>query len=96
MRSAWYHTLPGAPVLDRSGYRAKTVSIVSVASELDGKPVAVGMELPDVVDALKAALRRGEATSEVALSTPDTAAKRIVVGGGTGIGTGTGAKFVSP
>lgn len=86
----------GAPVLDRSGYRAKIVSIISVGSELDGKPVAVGMELPDVVDALKAALRRGEATSEVAPSTPDAAAKRIVVGGATGIGTGTGAKFVSP
>jgi protease YdgD len=82
----------GAPVLDRSGYRAKIVSIIAVGSELDGRPVAVGMELPVIVDALKAALRRGEATSEVETSTPDAAAKRIVVGGGNE----TGAKFVSP
>ena len=80
----------GAPVLDRSGYRAKIVSIISAGSKLDGKAVAIGMELPAVVDALKAALRRGESTSEI--PAPATKLKRIIVGGGDDIG----AKFVSP
>jgi len=80
----------GAPVLDRSGYRAKIVSIISAGSSVDGKAVAIGMELPAVVDALKAALRRGEATSEV--PQPETNVKRIIVGGGDDIG----ARFVSP
>lgn len=82
----------GAPVLDRSGYRARIVSIISVGSELDGKRVAVGMELPGIVEELKAALRRGEATSEAAAARTEGAAKRIVVGEGNG----TGAKFVTP
>lgn len=82
----------GAPVLDRTGYRAKIVSIISVGSEIDGKRVAVGMELPDVVAELKAALRRGEATSEVVADPLKTTAKRIIVGGGED----TGAKFISP
>ncbi len=80
----------GAPVLDRSGYRAKIVSIISAGSVVDGRPVAIGMELPMVVDALKAALRRGEATSEV--PPPETAERRIIVGGGDDIG----AKFIRP
>lgn len=82
----------GAPVLDRSGYRARIVSIISVGSKLDGRPVAIGMELPSVVEALKAALRRGEATSEAETAEKKTTARRIVVGGGNE----TGAKFISP
>jgi protease YdgD len=101
----------GAPVLDRSGYRAKIVSIVSAGGEEDGKPVSFGMELPALVDRLKAGLRRGDATS-VAEAKPATGivvgstgmpgrpAKRIVLKGDAGIGTGTttggGARFVSP
>jgi protease YdgD len=88
----------GAPVLDRSGYRARIVSIISAGSKLDGKAVAIGMELPEVVDALKAALRRGEATSEIAA--PEVSEKRIGIGIGIGTGSGadrdTGAKFLKP
>lgn len=96
----------GAPVLDRSGYRAKIVSIVSAGATDDGKPISVGMELPALVDRLKASLRRGDATS-VATADPDADAvagqpvpampgnrvKRITVGGGSATG---GARFVSP
>jgi protease YdgD len=80
----------GAPVLDRSGYRARIVSIISAGSVVEGKAVAVGMELPAVVDDLKAALRRGDATSEI--PPPETSVKRIIVGGEDDIG----AKFVQP
>lgn len=91
----------GAPVLDRSGYRARIVSMISAGGEYDGRPVAFGMELPAQVDALKAALRRGEATSAAqsaaTVPTPGTAlpgtpVKRIT----SGNGAAGGAKFLSP
>lgn len=96
----------GAPVLDRSGYRAKIVSIISAGATDDGKPISIGMELPALVDRLKAALRRGDATS-VAGAAPETdevagkpvpampgkPVRRITVGGGSATG---GARFVSP
>jgi protease YdgD len=92
----------GAPVLDRSGYRAKIVSIISAGGEMDGKPISFGMELPERVDRLKAALRKGDALS---VAKPDASlglapsgmpgkpGKRIILNGGTGTG---GARFVSP
>lgn len=94
----------GAPVLDRSGYRARIVSIISAGGEMDGKPISFGMELPEQVDRLKAALRKGDALSVnngdagtsvgVAPSgLPGKPAKRITLGGG---GTAGGARFVSP
>jgi protease YdgD len=92
----------GAPVLDRSGYRAKIVSIISAGGEMDGKPISFGMELPERVDRLKAALRKGDALS-VAKSDaslglapsglPGKPGKRIILNGGNGTG---GARFVSP
>lgn len=92
----------GAPVLDRSGYRAKIVSIISAGGEMDGKPISFGMELPERVDRLKAALRKGDALS---VAKPDASlglapsgmpgkpGKRIILNGGNGTG---GARFVSP
>lgn len=93
----------GAPVLDRSGYRARIVSIISAGGDMDGKPVSFGMELPAQVDRLKAALRNGDALSVAngdagttvgvaPTGLPGRPAKRIVVGGST-LG---GARFVSP
>lgn len=86
----------GAPVLDRSGYRAKIVSIISAGATEDGKPISVGMELPALVDRLKAALRRGDATSTATVEPepgaataaaapgmPGKPARRIAVGGST-------------
>jgi protease YdgD len=97
----------GAPVLDRSGYRAKIVSIISAGANDGGKPVAIGMELPAAVDRLKAALRRGDATSMAVIEQgadlglaaegmPGKPAKRIVLQGSADSGTGNGARFVSP
>lgn len=91
----------GAPVLDRSGYRARIVSIISAGSDDDGKPVAIGMELPALVDRLKAALRRGQATSIAeapeaatlglaAPAMPGKPARRIELQGDRRIGTGGG------
>lgn len=84
----------GAPVLDRqAGYRARIVSIISVGSTYAGKPVAVGMELPDIVAELKAALRSGRATSTAEGEPPPrSVGKRIVPGDGND----TGARFVQP
>jgi protease YdgD len=88
------HGSSGAPVLDRSaGYRAKIVSIISVGSTYEGKQVAVGMELPALVDFLKQALRSGQATSVAeGEPAPRTVGKRIVIGDGND----TGARFVKP
>lgn len=96
------HGSSGAPVLERSGYRAKIVSIISAGGELDGRTVSFGMELPAIVDRLKAALRRGDATSEAAqqgdavgaavTGMPGKPPKRIT----TGAGATGGAKFVAP
>lgn len=94
----------GAPVLDRSGYRAKIVSIVSAGGEEGGKTISIGMELPALVDRLKAALRRGDPAFVVAAKgaaePPDPAVaglpgkpvRRIVLG----TGSGNGARFVAP
>lgn len=82
----------GAPVLDRSGYRARIVSIISAGYAQDGKTGAIGMELPGIVASLKAALRRGEVTSEAAAAAPKTGVKRITLG----TGNDTGARFVKP
>lgn len=97
----------GAPVLDRSGYRAKIVSIISAGGDMDGKPISLGMELPEQVDRLKAALRKGEALSvadgsdgtSVGLAPsgmPGKPGKRIVMQGESGAATSGGARFVSP
>lgn len=96
------HGSSGAPVLDRSGYRAKIVSIISAGGEMNGKTVSFGMELPGLVDQLKAALRRGDATSEAA--PPQDGVKGAVAGMpgkpprriATGAGATGGAKFVAP
>jgi protease YdgD len=90
----------GAPVLDRSSYRARIVSIISAGGEYEGQRVAFGMELPEIVEALKSALRRGDATSvaEVAeeesgrSTMPGKPGRRIIVGGGSD----TGARFLKP
>lgn len=97
------HGSSGAPVLDRSGYRAKIVSMISAGGEWNGQTVSFGMELPEQVDRLKAALRRGQATSEAAVQPkqsvgtgvtgmPGKPPKRITSGAGA---TG-GAKFLAP
>lgn len=84
----------GAPVLDRSGYRAKIVSIISAGYKEDGRSVAFGMELPGIVDHLKARLRAGKVTSEAVgkAKAAQPGEKRITLGAGND----TGARFVKP
>ena len=84
----------GAPVLDRSGYRAKIVSIISSGRREEGRSVAFGMELPGLVDTLKARLRAGRVTSEAASTAdaPRPGVRRITLGDGND----TGARFVKP
>jgi protease YdgD len=65
----------GAPMLEKSGYRAKLVGVVSAHTEVDDKVIQLGMDLPDQVAALKAALRRGEATSRATATKTGTGAK---------------------
>ncbi len=84
----------GAPVLDRSGYRAKIVSIISSGRQEGDGTVAFGMELPALVEGLKSRLRAGRVTSEAG-GVADVARpgiKRITLG----TGNDTGARFVKP
>jgi protease YdgD len=82
----------GAPVLDRSFGRAKIVSIISSGYHEGDQTVALGMELPGVVNALKAALRRGDVLSDGGSgATPGI--RRIGVGDND---SDTGARFVKP
>lgn len=83
----------GAPVLDRSGYRAKIVSIIAAGYREDDRTIAYGMRLPALVDSLKARLRAGRVTSEAPSTTARSGGKRITVGGGN---DDTGARFIKP
>jgi len=83
----------GAPVLDRSGYRAKIVSIISFGYREADQSVTFGMLLPALVDDLKARLRAGRVTSEVPAANARPGMKRVTVGGGN---SDTGARFIKP
>lgn len=87
------HGSSGAPVLDRSGYRAKIVSIISSGYSEDGKTTAFGMVLPEIVDELKARLRAGQVTSEAVGFDQPQKAKRIGLGSGN---ADIGARFIKP
>ena len=74
---------------------------------MDGKPISLGMELPEQVDRLKSALRKGDALSVAAGATgtavglapsgmPGKPGKRIVMQGESAGTTSGGARFVSP
>ncbi|MDJ0823975.1 MAG: serine protease [Rhodobacter sp.] len=77
----------GAPVFDRSGGRARIVSLISAGSRATDGVVAFGMELPAAVAQLQRALRTGNGVSTgVRKPTAEELARRA---------TG-GAKFVRP
>lgn len=82
----------GAPVLDRSFGRARIVSIISSGYAEQGAVVAFGMELPGIVDQLKARLRQGKALSEAG-GAAAPAIRRI---GAADTSRDTGARFVKP
>jgi len=79
----------GAPVFDRSGPRARIVSLISSGRRAEDESLAFGMELPGVVADLKAALRSGVGV----FPKPEISARRLKVGG---TNAGTGAKFLRP
>lgn len=77
----------GAPVFAHSGSRGRIISLISGGTFADGRKLAVGMALPEVVSQLKRALRAAPVVR------PDVTVRRLAVGGGR---SGTGAKFVKP
>lgn len=77
----------GAPVFQRMGNRAAIVSLVSMGGNHDGEAMAFGMELPQAVAELKAALARGEGASAGQSKAAVAAGARRSAGG---------AKFLSP
>ena len=81
----------GAPVFDRSGGRARIVSIISAGNKDADGVVAFGMELPGLLGDLKAALR--VASQPGAATGPSAPIRRIAVGAGT---RNIGAHFVRP
>lgn len=76
----------GAPVFDRSGQRARIVSLVSAG----GGGTAFGMDLPRRLDEVKAALRSGRGVVEASGPAPSM---RFTAPGERASGAG-GAKFV--
>ncbi|MDJ0630873.1 MAG: trypsin-like peptidase domain-containing protein [Rhodobacter sp.] len=76
----------GAPVFDRSGGRARIVSLISSGYREAGRGIAFGMELPAVVELLKRELRVGRGLAAVARAPGRLPAAN----------TSPGAKFVRP
>ncbi len=84
-----YFGSSGAPVFDRSGGRARIVSIISSGKRGEDGTVSLGMELSSLVPELIAALRSGRGVFPTARLT----AKRLQVGGNART---SGARFVKP
>lgn len=80
----------GAPVFDRSQGRARIVSIISAGGKDGEGTVAFGMELPRLVQDLKAQLRSGRGVVGN-LPKAGTSVRRITVGSGERAG---GARFI--
>lgn len=80
----------GAPVFHRSGNRATIVSLVSKGGGLGEERIAFGMELPQAVAELKAALRGGEGAVAGRGAGPGSGT------GGTGARGAGGARFLKP
>ena len=77
----------GAPVFDRSGGRARIVSIISVGTR-EGQLLSLGMELPGLIADLKTALR---AAPTSAAASPGI--RRVTVGDAP---RDIGARFLKP
>ncbi|OYX44130.1 MAG: hypothetical protein B7Z02_07055 [Rhodobacterales bacterium 32-67-9] len=87
----------GAPVFHRTGGRAALVSLVSAGVAEGGDRVAFGMELPQAVAELKAALRRGDG-DRLPPPAPEGQAGARTIRPSVGFGTKAsgGAKFLTP
>ncbi|MFZ1468575.1 MAG: serine protease [Paracoccaceae bacterium] len=89
----------GAPVFDRSGARARIVSIISAGGPTDKGNIAYGMELPRVVRELKAMLQAGKILAEAGV-VPAPAVANVPgvrrIGVGDGSSRDIGARFQKP
>lgn len=79
----------GAPVFSHENGRGRIVSVISGMGVYDGRKVAYGMSLPQVVADLKRQMRANA-------SRPAAAVKRVTVGTRVLPEGGNGAKFVRP
>lgn len=86
-----YFGSSGAPVFDMSGNRGRIVSLISAGVRRGEQSVSFGMELPVIVDDLKAALRSGNGV--VGQSATDTQSRRLRVGT---LNSGGTSKFLKP
>lgn len=86
------HGSSGAPVFDLSNGRAKIVSIISSGHRDENGATSFGMQLPDLVADLKAALRSGKGVLLAKGDAPLAQIRRIGVGSGDK--SSTGARFV--
>ena len=89
----------GAPVFDRTGPRARIVSMISAGGPTDKGPIAYGMDLPGALRDLKGLLAAGRPlavasaeAAEDAGAAPPAAVRRL--GTGTGESRDIGARFV--
>ena len=80
----------GAPVFLRENGRPRILSLISGGGQYEGRRISYGMDLPEVVDRLKADLRRAGTT---ALAPAPATVKRLRVGQDR---SGTSAKFARP
>ncbi|PKQ11528.1 MAG: trypsin [Alphaproteobacteria bacterium HGW-Alphaproteobacteria-1] len=76
----------GAPVFSFEGGRARIVSVVSAMAEVDGRKVALGTQLLEPLDTLRAALDAGQGVFQ------EAAPKML----SSGTRRDTGAKFARP
>ncbi|EEW25200.1 trypsin-like serine peptidase [Rhodobacter ferrooxidans] len=86
-----YFGSSGAPVFDTSLGRARIVSIISAGRRDEAGTISFGMDLPDVLADLKAALRAGRGVVQAAVAAPGI--RRIGAGSGT---RASGAHFLRP
>ena len=82
-----------APVFDMSGNRGRIVSLISAGIWNNGQSISFGMELPQLVDEMKTALRSGSGV--VGQDAPQTQSRRLRVGTLNSEGSG-GSRFIRP
>jgi len=83
----------GAPVFDRTGPRARIVSIISAGGETNKGMVAYGMELPGVVRMLQGLLGANKPLAEAGANALPEVRQ---LGAGTGTSRDIGARFLKP
>jgi protease YdgD len=79
----------GSPVFSHRNGRGQIVSVISSMANIDGRRVALGMRLPEVVAQLRHQMWANK-------DKPVAQIKRVTVGAGAASAGQTGAKFVRP